>query len=50
VGVGYKLNGKSIDCLPGNLDDFSKVEVVYETLKGWEKDITKVTKPEDLPK
>lgn len=50
VAVEYKLNGRQIDSLPGNLDDLSKVEVVYETLKGWEKDITKVTKAEDLPK
>ena len=50
VGVAYRLNGKLIDSLPGNLDEFSKVEVVYETLKGWERDITKVTKAEDLPK
>jgi len=50
VGVGYKLNGKLIDSLPGNFDDFSKLEVVYETLKGWQKDISKVTKAEDLPK
>ena len=35
VGVGYRLNGKLIDSLPGNLNDFSKVQVVYETLKGW---------------
>ena len=50
VGVAYRLNGKLIDSLPGNLEEFSKVEVVYETLKGWERDITKVTKAEDLPK
>lgn len=50
VGVEYKLNGKRLDSLPGNLEELAKVEVVYETLKGWEKDITKVTKAEDLPK
>lgn len=50
VGVEYKLNGKKIDSLPGSLEDFSKVEIVYETLKGWKKDLTKVTKAEDLPK
>lgn len=50
VAVAYKLNGKELDSLPGNLEDLAKVEVVYETLKGWQKDITKVTKAEDLPK
>jgi adenylosuccinate synthase len=48
--VAYKLNGKLIDSLPGNLSDFSKVEVVYETLKSWQRDISKVTKAEDLPR
>lgn len=32
------------------MEDLERVEVVYETLKGWKKDLTKVTKPEDLPK
>ena len=50
VAVAYKLNGKELDSLPGSLDDLAKVEVVYETMKGWEKDITQVTKAEDLPK
>lgn len=27
-----------------------KCEVVYETLKGWKKDISQCKKPEDLPK
>ena len=50
VAVAYKLDGKELDSIPGSLDDLAKVEVVYETLKGWEKDITKITKAEDLPK
>ena len=50
VAVAYKLNGKELDSLPGNLDDLAQIEVVYETLKGWETDITKVKKAEDLPK
>jgi len=36
--------------LPGSLEDLAKVEVVYEKLKGWEKDITKCVKAEQLPK
>lgn len=44
VGVEYKLNGKVLDSLPGTLEDFEKVEIKYETLKGWKKDISKVTK------
>ena len=29
VAVAYKLNGKEIDSIPGPLDEFAKVEVVY---------------------
>lgn len=50
VGVEYKLNGRQIDSIPGNLEDFEKVEIKYETLKGWKKDISKITKAENLPK
>jgi adenylosuccinate synthase len=50
VGVEYWLNGKQIESLPGNLEHFQKVEIKYATLKGWQKDISKVTKAEDLPK
>ena len=50
VAVAYKLNGKELDSLPGSLEDLAKVEVVYETLKGWEHDITKITKADHLPK
>lgn len=50
VGVSYTLHGQQIDSLPGNLEEFEKVQIKYETLKGWKKDISKVTKAEDLPK
>lgn len=50
VGVEYRLNGKQIESIPGNLEHFQKVEIKYETLKGWQKDISKITKAEDLPK
>jgi adenylosuccinate synthase len=50
VGVKHTINGKTIDSLPGTLEEFKKVEIKYETLKGWKRDISKVTKAEDLPK
>jgi adenylosuccinate synthase len=49
VGVSYKLNGKTLSSFPEDLFDLGKVEVVYETLPGWETDITKITKYDDLP-
>ncbi len=50
VAVEYKLRGKSIHVVPASLIDFKEVEVVYETLKGWNKDTSKIRKKEDLPK
>lgn len=35
IGVDYRLNGKVIDYMPSTLDEFSKVEVDYVTMKGW---------------
>lgn len=50
VAVAYKLDGRELDTVPSSMEDLQRVEVVYETLKGWKKDLTKVTKPENLPK
>lgn len=50
VCVGYKLNGKQIRIIPSTLQDLQKVEPIYETVKGWNKDTTKVRKAQELPK
>ena len=42
VGIGYKLRGKKINSIPGSLEEFSSVEVEYTTLKGWQKDTSKI--------
>ncbi len=34
IGVEYRLNGKKIDYIPATLDEFQKVEVIYETVPG----------------
>ncbi|EDK42301.1 adenylosuccinate synthase [Acetobacter pasteurianus] len=49
VGIAYKLNGKELKSFPEDLIDLGNVEVVYKTLPGWEQDITKIKKYEDLP-
>ena len=49
VCVAYKLNGESIDEVPGLIDDFKACEPVYQTLKGWQEDITQVTSYDQLP-
>lgn len=47
VSVGYELKGKRIDHFPSSM--FADVKPVYEELKGWDEDITKVTCFEDMP-
>ncbi|KAG5421150.1 ADE12 [Candida metapsilosis] len=49
VGVAYRLNGKELKSFPEDLIDLAKVEVIYETLPGWETDITKIKNYDDLP-
>ncbi|HLG32726.1 MAG TPA: adenylosuccinate synthase [Ignavibacteriaceae bacterium] len=50
VCVGYKLNGKMIKSFPTDVDRLSRVQPVYELLKGWNEDITKCTSYSELPK
>lgn len=47
VAVHYKLNGEIIDKVP--FDAYAPIEPVYKEFKGWNRDLTKVTKEEDLP-
>ena len=49
VCVGYKLNGKKIDYLPGALKDQYKVKPIYKRLNGWLKNTSGIKKWEDLP-
>lgn len=35
--------------MPANLSDYSRVEVVYETMPGWQCDISKVQSYDALP-
>lgn len=44
--VAYKKNGEILEHLPY---DINGVEPVYEELEGWECDLTKITREEDLP-
>ena len=44
--VAYKQNGETITHFPYSIDD---VEPVYTEIPGWQCDMTKITKEEDLP-
>lgn len=49
VGVSYSINGKKLDLFPEDLMTLGEVDVEYVNLPGWNQDITKITKYEDLP-
>lgn len=50
IGIRYTLDGVTLDSPPTNANKLSRVKVVYDTLKGWKKDISCVRRFEDLPK
>ena len=49
VCIGYKIDGKDISFFPSNVDTLAKVECVYETLPGWDDDLSQITNFDDLP-
>ncbi len=49
VCVGYELDGKRIEFFPENVANLRRVTPIYETLPGWQQDITSCRKREDLP-
>jgi adenylosuccinate synthase len=49
IGVGYELNGERIDHFPAHADDLREVVPVYETLPGWQTDVTGAQKLSDFP-
>lgn len=50
LGTTYKLDDQVIDCVPASLDELARVKVEYESLPGWDEDISGARKFEDLPK
>ncbi|MCA9227728.1 MAG: adenylosuccinate synthase, partial [Planctomycetales bacterium] len=49
ICVAYELDGRPITNFPSHVDDLRRVKPVYETLPGWETDVTGVRRIEDLP-
>jgi adenylosuccinate synthase len=50
VSTAYELDGRRITDFPSHVDDLRRVVPVYETLPGWQQDITTVRKMGDLPR
>lgn len=49
ICVGYTLHGKPYEGFPANLKDLEACEPVYETLPGWETDISGIRSYNELP-
>ena len=49
VGTSYKVDGEETSAWPVGCTDLSRIEVQYEELPGWQEDISKVRRYEDLP-
>lgn len=45
----YKINGREITFFPASIARLSQAEPVYETVPGWDEEITDVSNFEDLP-
>lgn len=49
VCVGYEYNGKALKTFPSDIERLEKVVPVYESFKGWKKDISGCKTYEELP-
>jgi adenylosuccinate synthase len=49
VCVGYKMDGKTVGYTDVDAYGLDKVELVYQKVKGWKEDISKVRSFEELP-
>jgi adenylosuccinate synthase len=49
ICVAYDMDGQRIDRFPGHADDLRRCQPIYETLPGWQTDVTKIRRLEDLP-
>jgi adenylosuccinate synthase len=50
VGVGYRVNGETIDILPAGADAIENCEPIYEEIPGWTQSTVGIKRYEDLPK
>lgn len=49
ICISYTLDGKIIDYVPSNINDFNRCIPNYITLPGWSEDITNIKSYDDLP-
>jgi adenylosuccinate synthase len=49
VCVGYRLDGEACDSMPADLERIERVQPIYETLPGWQREIQEARRLADLP-
>ena len=49
ICVSYNLDGKEIDYIPADYNEYQRCKPNYITLPGWKEDITHTTNISDLP-
>ncbi len=49
ICTAYDLDGQRITDFPSHVDDLRRVVPVYETLPGWQKEISDLRRMDDLP-
>jgi adenylosuccinate synthase len=49
ICVAYDLDGQRTQRFPCHADDLRRCRPIYETFPGWNTDVTKVRRVEDLP-
>jgi len=49
VGVAYRLDGKTVDEMPGDPEDLERCEPVYETCPGWSEPLRGIRSWDALP-
>ncbi len=50
VCVAYELDGQQIDYFPAQVNDLRRLTPIYETIPGWQTDVTEARTIDDLPR
>lgn len=49
ICVAYELDGRRIDTIPANIEEFARVKPVFEEFPGWTESLSSCRRLEDLP-
>lgn len=49
ICTAYELDGEKTTTFPSHVDDLRRVQPIYETLPGWNEDLTQATSKDELP-